>query len=93
MVFELKYANDELRERVLDSAMLSEAERQNVDKKKLKAKLVESLLDDLKLRSSADSVIRFCSGGEKKRLSIAVELLAIPDIMLLDEVSLCSAHF
>ena len=85
MVFELKYANEELRDRVLDAAMLSQAERQNVDKQTVKLKLVQLLIDEMDLRESADTKIKFCSGGEKKRLSIAVELIALPDILLLDE--------
>ena len=85
MVFELKYANNDIRDRVLDSAMLGPADRKNVDKNAIKRKLVDSLIDEMDLQESANTKIKFCSGGEKKRLSIAVELIALPDILLLDE--------
>ena len=85
MVFELKYANNDTRDRVLDSVMLDDGDRKNVDKNAIKRKLVDSLIDEMNLRESANTKIRFCSGGEKKRLSIALELIALPDILLLDE--------
>lgn len=51
---------------------------------------VEELLGLLGLSSVADSVIgkegkRGISGGERKRVSIAVELITNPDVLFLDE--------
>lgn len=51
---------------------------------------VEEVLTTLDLRAVADTVVgdkktRGVSGGEKKRLSIACELLSRPSLMFLDE--------
>ena len=53
---------------------------------------VEELLKDFRLTKqretlvgSADEMVRGISGGERKRLSIAVELIAYPSVVFLDE--------
>lgn len=46
---------------------------------------VDRILDLLRLGRCADSPIRMCSGGEKKRVNIGTELLTDPSIILLDE--------
>ena len=56
-----------------------------MDKDTAKQKLVQWLIEDMELKESADSRIEFCSGEEKKRLFIVVELIALPDILPLDE--------
>lgn len=43
------------------------------------------VLHELGLDEVADTLIRRCSGGEKRRVSVACELLASPDGLLLDE--------
>ena len=43
------------------------------------------ILSDLGLSSKADEQIESLSGGERKRVSIAIELLREPDILILDE--------
>lgn len=46
---------------------------------------VDAVLDELGLTRCADTVIRRLSGGERKRTSVAMELLTAPSIVLLDE--------
>ena len=46
---------------------------------------VEAALRDLALSDRADVVVRRLSGGQRKRASIAVELLAAPQTLFLDE--------
>jgi ABC-type multidrug transport system ATPase subunit len=57
---------------------------------KLKAERVEAMLASLNLLTCADSrigneIIRGISGGEKRRLSLALEILTEPKIIFLDE--------
>lgn len=58
--------------------------------KQEKARIVEQLLEELGLRDCAGTLVgdtkhRGLSGGEKRRLSIATQLIANPSIMFLDE--------
>ncbi|TMW43054.1 hypothetical protein DOY81_011867, partial [Sarcophaga bullata] len=46
---------------------------------------INEILDILHLRSRADAYVSNLSGGEKKRLCIALELLNIPTVLFLDE--------
>ncbi|KAH9406641.1 ATP-binding cassette sub- G member 1 [Tyrophagus putrescentiae] len=46
---------------------------------------VNDLIDLLGLTSCADVRVAHCSGGQKKRLSIALELIFSPNVLLLDE--------
>merc|ERR1719327_1174383 len=46
---------------------------------------VDRILRMLRLTKVADSTIRMCSGGEKKRVNIGTELLTDPSIVMLDE--------
>jgi ABC-type multidrug transport system ATPase subunit len=47
--------------------------------------VVDEVLDTLGLTGRCDAVVATLSGGERKRASIAVELLAHPDVLFLDE--------
>lgn len=46
---------------------------------------VEKLAQDINLTSSLDTKISDCSGGQVKRVSVAVELISNPNILILDE--------
>jgi ABC-type multidrug transport system ATPase subunit len=52
--------------------------------------MVDGLMDQLGLTKAADTVVgdakvRGISGGERKRLSIAVEMISSPSVIVLDE--------
>ena len=54
--------------------------------------IVEEILLELSLKECADTRIgnsdhKGCSGGEKRRISLAVQLLANPSVLFLDEVT------
>ena len=48
---------------------------------------VETILNDMLLNDCKDNLVGLCSGGEQKRLSIAMELTSIvkPNLMCIDE--------
>ena len=46
---------------------------------------VDKVISLLRLNKVAGSPIMLCSGGEKKRINIATELLTDPEVLLLDE--------
>ena len=50
-----------------------------------RSRLVSELVADLGLQGRADVRVGSLSGGQRKRVSIAVELLRQPDVLLLDE--------
>ncbi len=48
---------------------------------------VQEVLDDLDLRVTADRAVRQLSGGQRKRVSMGVELLTKPSLLFLDEAT------
>ncbi len=48
---------------------------------------VADVIDELDLKSAADTTIRSLSGGQRKRASIGVELLTRPSLFFLDEAT------
>ena len=73
---------DTVKNTVLDSAKLRLPA--NMKKSELKEKL-ETTLDIFGLRSVQDSLVQKESGGQKKRTSISMELIANPYLFILDE--------
>jgi ABC-type multidrug transport system ATPase subunit/ABC-type multidrug transport system permease subunit len=47
--------------------------------------IVEEVILELSLKEAADTRLRYCSGGEKRRTSLAIQLLANPSVLWLDE--------
>lgn len=48
---------------------------------------IEEVIDELDLRVAADRAVRALSGGQRKRVSIGVELLTRPSLFFLDEAT------
>jgi ABC-type multidrug transport system ATPase subunit len=48
-------------------------------------KRIDDVLDDLKLTEHANTIVKRLSGGQQKRVNIAVEMLADPKLFFLDE--------
>ncbi|RWS03729.1 ABC protein: subfamily ABCG-like protein [Dinothrombium tinctorium] len=51
------------------------------------AKLVDRTIEQFGLKCCAGTLIRKCSGGEKKRISIALEMISSPNLLLIDELT------
>jgi len=47
--------------------------------------VVDNVIDRLRINECADIKPKRCSGGQKKRISIALELVSRPNILILDE--------
>jgi ABC-type multidrug transport system ATPase subunit len=54
--------------------------------KKDKLVQVEQIIDQLRIRKCANTPIMLISGGEKKRVNIATELLTNPSVIFLDGI-------
>lgn len=50
-----------------------------------RGRVIAGVLEELELTSHADTRIDTLSGGQRKRVSVAVELLTSPDLLVLDE--------
>lgn len=83
------YAELTVRENLWFSAMLRLPRDMTMDEKE---KRVDEVISELGLRKAADTkigneVIRGISGGEKRRVSMGMELITRPSLLLLDEPS------
>ncbi len=76
------YENLKLRRMLYYTALMRMPE--DTDKKEIDER-IDSVLDSLDLKEHENTYIRKLSGGQKKRASIAVELLADPKLFFLDE--------
>ncbi|MDO4868830.1 MAG: ATP-binding cassette domain-containing protein [Bacillota bacterium] len=76
------YENLTLRSMLMYTAKLRMPE--DLDESELEGRITE-VLETLDLQQHQDTLIRKLSGGQKKRASIAVELLADPRVFFLDE--------
>lgn len=47
--------------------------------------IVEEVILELSLKDAADTRVMYCSGGEKRRTSLAIQLLSNPSVLWLDE--------
>jgi ABC-type multidrug transport system ATPase subunit len=53
--------------------------------KEERQKIVEEVILELSLKEAADTRVMYCSGGEKRRTSLAIQLLSNPSVLWLDE--------
>jgi ABC-type multidrug transport system ATPase subunit len=53
--------------------------------KEERRKIVEEVILELSLKEAADTRVMYCSGGEKRRTSLAIQLLSNPSVLWLDE--------
>ena len=71
------------RENLADALALRERGLSPADR----AARVRATLDAIGLADQKDSVVGVLSGGEKRRLSLGIELISSPDLLLCDEVT------
>lgn len=74
--------NDTVQKTLNDAALLRLPTR--VDSKE-KSERIHSVMEVLGLTEGADGLVSKKSGGQKKRISIGVELISDPDLFILDE--------
>jgi ATP-binding cassette subfamily G (WHITE) protein 1 len=90
--FDCKYVQPTLRVRMEQNPLLQQSESfvqsrptTKLKKSQLKKFLVETVMQKLSLVNVKSNPLSRCSGGERKRVSIAAELLCLPNLLLLDE--------
>jgi len=65
--------------------LLFASQMKNLDKGVVHEEEAARVMADLNLEPCADTFLSSCSGGQQKRVCIAVELISNPDILVLDE--------
>lgn len=67
-------------------AMVFASKVKNSSKTRLEHKvIIKNIINILKIESCLDTPLGRCSGGQRKRISIALELVSKPNILVLDE--------
>lgn len=86
--------DDHLQELTVKETLIFASRLKNYNKKsqpkkkwdmKAHVAVVEKILDQLGLECCANVRVSGCSGGQKKRLTIAIELVTRPNVLVLDE--------
>lgn len=52
-------------------------------------KIVEEVILELSLKEAAETRVKYCSRGERRRTSLAIQLLANPSVLWLNEPTTC----
>ena len=74
-----------VRESIEFSALLRLGLRDDAGDREYLKQTVELVIQNVRLEKCSGTQTRYLSGGERRRLSIAIELIAQPSIMILDE--------
>ncbi|XP_054157253.1 ATP-binding cassette sub-family G member 1-like [Oppia nitens] len=78
--------NDYLTDKfTLREALLFASKTKNTDRKVDHEEVVNNVVNALSLESVFDTRLGRCSGGQRRRVSIALELVSNPNILILDE--------
>lgn len=77
--------NNYLNENLTVMETLTFAFKLNKAKLRIDEKKIENIIDEFGLNNIKENSVGRCSGGQQKRLSIALELFSNPNLLILDE--------
>lgn len=77
--------NNHLNENLTVLETLTFAFKLNKSNLKADEKKIENIIDEFGLNNIKDNSVGRCSGGQQKRISIALELFSNPNLLILDE--------